>query len=120
MPLVIHFEIPADDVGRAKSFYNKLFGWEIKEVSGRPNYLLIRASGQPKVSSSIIKRFSPRQSTIIYFDVFSVEEFSNRIQELGGQIVVSKKPVPGVGYFAICRDTENNNFGIWEEDDHAK
>jgi predicted enzyme related to lactoylglutathione lyase len=117
--MVIHFEIPADDLDRAGSFYNKLFGWDIEEVSGRPNYLLITSHGQERVSSSIIKRFSPGQSTIIYFDVPSVEECSKRIRELGGQIVVPKKPVTGAGYFAIYRDTENNNFGIWEEDDHA-
>jgi predicted enzyme related to lactoylglutathione lyase len=118
--MTIHFEIPADDLKRAKSFYNKLFGWEIYEVPDRRDYLLITSNGQERVSSSIIKRFSPRQTTIIYFDVPSVEEYSARILELGGKIVVPKKPVPGVGYFAICHDTEDNNFGIWEEDGHAK
>jgi len=120
MSMKIHFEIPADDLNRAKSFYNRLFGWEIYKVPGRKNYLLITADGEKRVSSSIIKRFSPRQTTIIYFDVPSVEECSARILELGGEIVVSKKPIPGVGYFAICHDTENNNFGIWEEDSHTK
>jgi predicted enzyme related to lactoylglutathione lyase len=120
MSMTIHFEIPADDLNRAKSFYNKLFGWEIYESPGRKNYLLIKFNGEKRISSSIIKRFSPRQTTIIYFDVPSVEEYSAKIQELGGKIVVPKKPVPGIGYFAICHDTENNNFGIWEEDSHAK
>jgi uncharacterized protein len=27
--------------------------------------------------------------------------------------------VPGMGYFAICLDTENNAFGLWEEDAKA-
>ena len=120
MSMTIHFEIPADDLSRAKSFYNGLFGWEIYESPGRKNYLLIKADGEKHVSSSIIKRFSPRQTTIIYFDVPSVEECSAMIVKLGGNIVVSKKPVPGIGYFAICHDTENNNFGIWEENSQAK
>jgi len=118
--MTIHFEIPANDLNRARSFYNKLFGWEIHEVPGRKDYLLIASNGQERVSSSIIKRFNPRQTTIIYFDVPSVEKCSSRIQELGGKIVVPKKPVPGIGYFAICHDTENNSFGIWEEDSQAK
>jgi uncharacterized protein len=29
-------------------------------------------------------------------------------------------PVPGMGYFAICLDTENNSFAIWETDSSAK
>jgi uncharacterized protein len=31
-----------------------------------------------------------------------------------------KTPVRGMGYFAVCLDTENNTFGIWETDSNAK
>jgi predicted enzyme related to lactoylglutathione lyase len=31
---VIHFEIPADDVGRAQKFYGDLFGWKIEKFTG--------------------------------------------------------------------------------------
>jgi predicted enzyme related to lactoylglutathione lyase len=33
---------------------------------------------------------------------------------------MQKTPVPGMGYFAVCIDTENNTFAIWETDDSAK
>jgi len=29
-------------------------------------------------------------------------------------------PVPGMGYIAICADTENNGFGIFQADQTAK
>jgi predicted enzyme related to lactoylglutathione lyase len=29
-------------------------------------------------------------------------------------------PVPGMGYFVVCTDTENNGFGIFEVDSNAK
>ena len=118
--MVIHFEIPADDIERAKNFYSRLFGWEIKDVPGRNNYLLITTSGENTVSSSLIKRFNPKQTTIIYFDISSVDEYASKIKDLGGRIVVPKKTVPGTGYFAICLDTENNPFGIWEENKNAQ
>jgi uncharacterized protein len=35
-------------------------------------------------------------------------------------VVVSKMAVPGMGYFAVCHDTENNSFGIWESNESAK
>jgi predicted enzyme related to lactoylglutathione lyase len=28
--------------------------------------------------------------------------------------------VPGMGYFAVCLDPENNGFGIWETNPNAK
>lgn len=34
--------------------------------------------------------------------------------------MVPKRSVPGMGYFAVCLDTENNSFGIWETYDTAK
>ena len=27
---------------------------------------------------------------------------------------------PGMGYLAVCLDTENNAFGIWETNENAK
>ncbi|HLM21427.1 MAG TPA: VOC family protein, partial [Propionibacteriaceae bacterium] len=30
MRKVVHFEIPADDVDRAKKFYGSVFGWELQ------------------------------------------------------------------------------------------
>ena len=32
---IVWFDIPADDVERAKSFYSALFGWKIKKSRGR-------------------------------------------------------------------------------------
>ena len=37
-----------------------------------------------------------------------------------GKVVVPKMAVPKMGYLAICLDTENNTFGIWETDESAK
>jgi uncharacterized protein len=31
MPTIVHFEIPSDDIERAKKFYNELFGWKIEK-----------------------------------------------------------------------------------------
>jgi hypothetical protein len=42
------------------------------------------------------------------------------IKKLGGKVVVSKMAVPGMGYFAVCYDTENNSFGIWESNESTK
>jgi len=42
------------------------------------------------------------------------------VKQLGGQVKVSKMVVPGMGYIAVCSDTENNTFGIYEADTSAK
>lgn len=55
-----------------------------------------------------------------FIDVNSVDEYSSEIEKLGGKIVVPKMAVPGMGYFVVCHDTENNSFGIWEYNESPK
>jgi predicted enzyme related to lactoylglutathione lyase len=38
----------------------------------------------------------------------------------GGKLVMPKMPIPGVGYFAYCEDTEGNLFGVMQADKNAK
>ncbi|MDO8491212.1 MAG: hypothetical protein Q7T04_04265 [Dehalococcoidia bacterium] len=33
---------------------------------------------------------------------------------------IAQQPVPGVGYFAYCLDTEGNTFGIMQDDKSVK
>lgn len=37
MPTLVHFELPADDIERAKKFYSNLFGWKIEKWEGLAN-----------------------------------------------------------------------------------
>jgi len=41
--------------------------------------------------------------------------YSKGVQKLGGEIIVPKQEVPGMGYFALALDPEGNIFGLWEE-----
>jgi predicted enzyme related to lactoylglutathione lyase len=60
------------------------------------------------------------QKIVDYFDVFSVLESSAKVEKLGGKILVPKTPIPKMGYFAVCIDTEGNVFGLYENDPKAK
>ena len=137
MPTIVHFEIPADDVERSRKFYSDLFGWKIEKWPGTDggdgssssssnmDYWMISTTddkgGKASVGGGIMKRQDPQEQQITNFiDVSSVDEYSSKIEKLGGKVVVSTMAVPGMGYFAVCHDTENNSFGIWESNDSAK
>jgi predicted enzyme related to lactoylglutathione lyase len=113
---MVHFEIPAEDLQRAKDFYSKLFGWKIKSWQGM-DYMMIDTFG---LGGGMMKRMHPNHQITDYFGVPSVDEYSAKVEKLGGKIMVPKQAVPGMGYFVICMDTENNVFGIWETDSNAK
>jgi predicted enzyme related to lactoylglutathione lyase len=125
-PTVVHFEIPADDVERAKKFYSTLFGWKIEKFSEDTpagEYWMITITddkGNKVLSGGIHKRMFPEQLITNYIDVKSLDEYSTKIENLGGKVVRNKTAVPGMGYFAFCIDTEKNSFAIWETNENAK
>jgi len=121
MPRVIHFEINADDAERAVKFYSQVFGWKIKKWEGPVDYWLISTGeGGPGIDGGLMRRMSSSATTINTIDVPSVDEFMTRITRNGGQVVMPKRAVPGVGWMAYCQDTEGNVFGIMQEDRSAR
>jgi uncharacterized protein len=65
-------------------------------------------------------RQNPQQQTIVYIEVPSVDEYVGKVTSLGGQVVLPKTAIPGMGYFAVCLDPENNGFGLWEINPQAQ
>lgn len=120
---IVHFEIPASDVERLKNFYSRLFNWKIDKVPGPMEYWLITTvpideAGilkEPGVNGGMMKKQDPNQNVTNYISVESVDEYSRKVQELGGRTIVPKQEIPEMGYFAICIDPEGNTFAIWEE-----
>ncbi len=121
MPRVIHFEIPVDDPKRAVEFYEKALGWQIAKWDGPMDYWLVKAGDDAErgADGALTLRASTPH-TVNTVSVPSVDEYSERVSKAGGKITMPKSPVPGVGYLAMCEDTEGNSFGILEMDPSAK
>ena len=120
MPTICHFEIPADDQKRAQKFYEQLFDWKFKPFP-EWDYAGISTGPEGKsIGGGMMKRKQPDQTIVIYLDVDSVDKYSAKVKKLGGKICMEKTAVPGMGWFAICQDCENNQFGLWQVDPAAK
>jgi predicted enzyme related to lactoylglutathione lyase len=122
MPRVVHFEIHADDPERAVKFYQDVFGWEIVKWEGPQDYWLITTGpdDEPGINGGLMKRMDPSASTWNTVEVPSVDEFTAKIVESDGKVVVPKRAIPGVGYQAYCQDTEGNVFGVHQVDESAQ
>ena len=132
----MHFEIPSDDIERTKKFYTDLFGWNIEKwpvtndrrltsaATGQPmEYWMVTTTddkGNKALGGGMMKRQMPAQQVTNYINVKSVDEYKSKVEKLAGKVVSPKKAVPGMGYFALCVDTENNSFAIWESNESAK
>jgi len=118
---IVWFEIPADNVERAKKFYSGLFGWKIEKFPGGMDYWHIDTGGSDdSPDGGMMPRKHPQQPITNYILVASVNEAAAKVQKLGGTICMSKTAVPQMGCFVVCQDTEDNMFALWERNEKAK
>lgn len=120
---IVHFEIPADDVERAKKFYENIFGWEIKKFDypGEPYWGVHAAETDEKnmvkkpgmINGGMMKRQKKGQGVVNYISVDSIDSKLDEIKKLGGKIVVEKTEIaPGMGWVAMFKDSEGNLMGL--------
>jgi uncharacterized protein len=114
---MVHLEIPAGDTAKAREFWGSLFGWEWQSMEGPTEYHMTRFS---ETTGGAIYAPDPpdKRGARVYFDVDDINAANARVNELGGK-AGEGMPVPGMGWFSICTDTEGNEFGLWQNDPEA-
>lgn len=119
---IVWFEVPADDLDRAKTFYKGMFGWSFAKLPAAvPDYWHIDTGGKDaSPDGGLMPRMHPQQPITNYISVPSVSKAAVNVEKLGGTACKPKTAVPGMGYFAICLDTEGNTFALWEMNERAK
>ena len=127
MPRVVHFEIHAADPARGVKFYEKIFGWTFQKWEGPMEYWLITTGpdDQPGINGGLLPRRGEidGQAVIAYVCTVDVADLNGSIATVeanGGTLAVPKMPLPGMGWFAYCKDTEGNIFGMMQNDPSAK
>jgi uncharacterized protein len=120
MPTVEHFDFAFDDSNRAQTFYKDVFGWIMqKNESANPemeywHFETNDLNGNKGITGGMMKRQSPDHSIINYITVSSINEYVSKIERSGGKIKIPRTEIPGMGYFSIFTDTENNTLGLFE------
>ena len=120
---VIHFEVQADDIERAKGFYEKVFDWKIEKImeaddKGGMDYwgLTTGLDGTPGINGGMYQR--SKDNVVHTYDctitVDDIDKAIEMVKENGGEIRSGKNEIPNVGWFARVTDTEGNCFGIMQ------
>jgi uncharacterized protein len=119
MANIAYFQIPADNVDRAKKFYQSLLGWKIEPDTTLQDKSLQWENiitGEPEEGTmhmgGLYKRMGP--SPIMNFvKVVDIDTILARVEKLGGKIIMPKSDIPSVGLVAVIQDTEENIIGLW-------
>jgi predicted enzyme related to lactoylglutathione lyase len=112
---VVHFEIFATDVERARTFYERVFGWQF-EVAGPPDlYLLVTGPDtDPGIRQGLIAKRSgpaaagPINSFRCTIGVHAIAETMSAVEAAGGKLRSPIVNIPDVGQIVEIADTEDN------------
>ena len=113
---IVHFEIPADDVKRAKKFYQKALGWKISDP-WKMDYFLVetKEKGEEGINGGLMPRKMPGQPFMNYVGVDSIDSYLKKVEKAGGVVIMPKTEIaPGMGWIAAFKDTEGNIMGFHE------
>jgi predicted enzyme related to lactoylglutathione lyase len=120
---VKHFAVHADDVDRARRFYEKTMGWQFT-AWGPPGFYLIRTGTDedPGVQGALQGRRDvvPGKTMVGYectIGVDSIDDTVAAVEANGGKIVMPKFHIPTVGTLVFFEDTEGNVVGAMQYDE---
>lgn len=128
MNKVMHFEIPADDLQRAKAFYGSALGWHLESMPmGDGEYTIVVTTPVDEqtqvpteagaINGGMFQRTAELTAPVITVDVPDIDAALQQVEAHGGSIVSPRTAIPGMGAFAYFTDTEGNVMGLWETTD---
>jgi len=111
MGKVVHFEIPTDDLERAKIFYQRVFGWELStmEMPGGGDYTGATTTPVDEtmtpiepgaINGALVRRDEGNSAPVVTIDVDDIDAALEQIAAAGGSTVTTRTAIPGMGAFA--------------------
>ena len=122
---VVHFEIPADDLERAKGFYGSVFGWQFETMAmpGGDYTSVMTTPVDPEtmmptepgaINGGLMPRDEILPAPVLTIDVAAIDDALKEVESRGGRTVTPRTEIPGMGAFAYFKDPEDNVIGLWE------
>ena len=116
MPATLrHFAINADNVQRAKAFYETVFGWTFNPW-GPPDFYQVRNAGAGLMGALQERReLQGGRRTNAFESSFAVDDIRATLaaaQTNGGKVLMQPYLIEGVGEVGYFEDTEGNVCGV--------
>ena len=111
----VHAELMSTDVNRSKTFYGKLFDWELEDLPMPAGaYTMIRVGSG--TGGGIMQNPIPNapSSWVPYVEVSDVKAATEKAQSLGAKVMKGITEVPNMGWFSLITDPTDSMIGLWQ------
>jgi predicted enzyme related to lactoylglutathione lyase len=112
---VVHVEFPAQDAERGKKFWEGVGAWTLNDA-GMPGGQYLMTQGGDQGFAVFKMDQAPASGTTIYLGSDDIDADLTKVRELGGE-AEDKQPIPAIGWFARCKDSEGNEFSLFQGDE---
>ena len=111
----VHMELMSTDVDKAKTFFGKLFDWQLEDIPGPDmTYTVIRVG--EGTGGGLMKNPIPGAPSmwVPYVLVDDLQAASKKAQALGGKLMKDVTEVPNMGSFVIITEPSGGMLGLWK------
>ena len=122
-----YFDLTVTDVGVAKDFFERAFGWRFERFPMPYEYYRIQAGpeGEAGIDGGIgAVKDSPicggKPMVNLTLPVASLDEHISKIKACGGKVIEPKLAIPGIGWYATCAEPGGLMFGMIQADPDAR
>jgi predicted enzyme related to lactoylglutathione lyase len=109
---VMHFEIGCTDSPRTENFYSQLFKWTIEHMGPAA---MVNTGSDMGINGHITSLgHEPRHYITFYVHVEDFTPYLEKVESLGGKVLVQPTEIPNAGHFAWLGDPDGNIVGLWK------
>lgn len=113
----VHVELNTADPAKAKTFYSKLFQWQLEDVPNPAvpdsSYTMIKVG--TGTGGGIMKHVPGGPSGwLAYVEVDDIQAATAKAKSLGGKVMKDVTEVMGMGWLSIIQDPTGAVLGLWK------
>jgi len=113
----VHVELNTPDPAKAKTFYSKLFQWELEDMPNpavpKSTYTMVKVGDG--TGGGIMRQVPAGPSGwLAYVLVDDIRATTQKAKSLGAEVIKEVTEVMGVGSLSFIRDPTGAVLGLWE------
>lgn len=113
-----HFELATDDFEKTAAFYSQVFGWQVYKWEGPVDYWIVDTgdASTPGINGGLMPASDAFKGTVNTIEVDDIDAAIAKVKANGGEMIMDKDVIPGVGYQAYFKDNVGIIVGLHQAD----
>ena len=113
--MLAHTELASEDPAATKKFLGRAFGWKFETVKPASRRMVSYETPGGSRGSIRPTRQGENPSSVNYVLVTDLDSSASKIRELGGEIVMPRVDIPGMGSFFWFKVPGGPVLACWQD-----